>query len=69
MKIAEEKRKMQEEIQIKKKEMLTTFEKLLKKGKLLNKEEFYNKIFTNSNPSQFFSNSIFFINRYLFFER
>jgi hypothetical protein len=56
MKIAEEKRKMQDEIQMKKKEMMETFEKLLKKGELGKKEEFYNKIFSDSNRSKILSN-------------
>ena len=46
---------MQEEIQAKKNEMITTFEKLIKKGKKLKKEEFYNKIFSESSQSYFYS--------------
>jgi hypothetical protein len=55
MKIAEEKRRMQEEMQMKKKEMMEAYQKLMRKGKLGNKEEFYNKIFSETNLSKFLS--------------
>lgn len=69
MKIAEEKRKMQEEIQMKKKEMMETFEKLLKKGKLGNKEEFYSKIFNDTNPSGFLSIIYLYKHLYAYYNR
>jgi len=45
--IAEQKRKLQDEMKLKKEEMLSKFEKLLKKGSL-NKEDFYKQIFANT---------------------
>jgi hypothetical protein len=57
LKIAEEKRKLQDEMKRKKEEMMAKFEKLLKKGKLLNREEFYKQIF-NENYSPFASKDL-----------
>ena len=58
MKIAEEKRKLQDEMKRKKEEMMAKFEKLLKKGKLLNREEFYKQIFNDNNYSPFASKDL-----------
>lgn len=47
---------MQDEMKLKKQNMMEKLEKLLKKGKLISKDEFYKQIFNNTATDGFSKN-------------